>query len=79
MGMDGHITHAVAAERMAGQRQKAADRRLAAQAAQHSGTQDQTRPARPGRGAALALTRGFHWLATRRLVSEHRQTRPLAD
>ena len=77
--MSSHFTQAVAAERIAERSRQAADWRLAAQAAQHSGKQDRIGPARPGRIAALALTARAHWLAALRLVSEHRQTRPLAD
>jgi len=77
--MSSHLTQALATERIAERNRKAADRRLAAQAAHHSGKQDQTGPARPGRIAALVLAARSHWLATLRLVSEHRQTRPLAD
>jgi hypothetical protein len=77
--MDGYITKAVAAERIAERSRTAADWRLARQAARRADRQHQTRPARPGRAAALALTAVLHRLAARRLVSEHRQTRPLAD
>jgi hypothetical protein len=76
--MNSHFTQALATERIAERNRKAVDR-LAVQTARHSGRQDRTGPARPGRIAALALAARSHWLATLRLVSEHRQTRPLAD
>jgi hypothetical protein len=77
--MDSHLTQAVAAERIAERGRTAADWRLARQAARRGGTPEQATAAQPGRTAALVLTAGFHWLAARRLVSEQRQTRPLAD
>lgn len=77
--MSSHITHAVAAERIAERGRSAADWRLARQAARRAEAPEQATAAQPGRTMALVLTAGFHWLAARRLVSERRQTRPLAD
>jgi len=77
--MGSHITQAVAAERIAERGKTAVDWRLARQAGRRAERPERATAARLGRGAVLVLTAGFHRLAARRLVSEHRQTRPLAD
>ena len=76
--MSSYFTQGIAAQRNAERSREAAAWRLARQTARHAERPDQIRPTRLRRAAALLAT-GFHRLAARRLVSEHRQTRPLAD